>query len=380
MNEGRPSGRPSCDGGEAVARDGSEAQTQGEGVSAAGTDANVARADRPEAGERRAPDAAHGVSAFLYDADGDDREMRLEEVVVDELREDDLIWLDLNLPEPEALTRLNELVSLELPSFPGGERAQPAIRDFGDQFVLRVLPAPGDHSESQAASLVCAVGRNWLATVHDGDIASLEGFADHVRGDSAMGRLDAPSFLARLLEWVLNSYFDELDRLQGTIDDLEERILRARGDRRERGVVQRLVDLRHDIGKLRRRLSPHRQVFAVLSHPSFDVISGSDSAREFEVLVDRLETAIETADTTREMLVGAFDVHMTQTAQRTNDIMRVLTTVSLMLLPATVIAGTMGMNMLPEYLLHSWVFWAAIVAMVVVSVSVLVTMRWRRWL
>ena len=44
------------------------------------------------------------------------------------------------------------------------------------------------------------------------------------------------------------------------------------------------------------------------------------------------------------MLIGTFDVHMTRTAQRTNDIVRVLTWTSVILLPAVVLAGIMGMN------------------------------------
>jgi magnesium transporter len=188
-----------------------------------------------------------------------------------------------------------------------------------------------------------------------------------------MGRLDAPSFLARLLEWVINGYFDELDRLQNTIDELEERILRER----ERTVVDRLVALRHDVGRLRRRLSPHRQVFATLSHPSFDVISGSAAAREFAILSDRLETAVQTADTTREMVVGAFDVFDADCPAHQRR-MKISPRLRAALLAAA-IAGVFGMNT-HAHALHSWVFWAVLAGMVLVSGGLLLIMRLRRWL
>ncbi len=334
----------------------------------------------PQRGERHAPHAARvgGASAFLYDADGDDREVALDKSLVGALEDHDLLWIDLRMPASEALEVLNGVFPMEIRPLPTRESAQgPAIHDYGDYFVLRVLPLVGQGDGRKAGTLTCAVGRNWLASMHDGEVASLEGFSDHLRGDSVMGRLDAPSFLARLLEWVVNAYFDELDRLQGSIDDLEETILRERGGR---SVMEKLVTLRRDTGRLRRRLSPHRQVFATLSHPSFDVISGSSAAGEFAILSDRLEAAVQTADTTREMVVGAFDLFMTQTAQRTTDVMRILTIVSLLLLPAGVIAGTLGMNMLPKYLLHPWVFWAGLAGMVLVSGSLLLVMRRRRWL
>ena len=222
------------------------------------------------------------------------------------------------------------------------------------------------------------MGRNWFLSLHAGGVASLEHFSEHLRGDSALGRLDAPSFLARALEWVLNGYFDRLDELQRSIDEIEEAILR---DLPGSDTVDRLVTMRRDLGKLRRRLSPHRQVFGALAHPSFDVVSGSSAAAEFAVLAERLETALQTIDTTREMIFGSFDVIMSRTAQRTNDIMRVLTMVSVVLLPATLIAGVFGMNMLPKYLLGSWVFWAVLGLMLVVAGGLLLSVRaffWRR--
>jgi Mg2+ and Co2+ transporter CorA len=122
-------------------------------------------------------------------------------------------------------------------------------------------------------------------------------------------------------------------------------------------------------------------VFASLSHPSFDVISGSSASAEFGILVERLEMAVQAVHTTREMIVGAFDVVTTQTTQRTNHAIRVLTTVSLALLPAAAIAGILGMDMVPQGLRHAWVFWAALALMVVISAAVLVTMRrLRHWL
>jgi Mg2+ and Co2+ transporter CorA len=81
------------------------------------------------------------------------------------------------------------------------------------------------------------------------------------------------------------------------------------------------------------------------------------------------------------MVVGAFDVVTTQTTQRTNHAIRVLTTVSLALLPAAAIASVLGMDMVPQALRHTWVFWAALALMVIIGAVVLVTMRrLRHWL
>jgi magnesium transporter len=80
------------------------------------------------------------------------------------------------------------------------------------------------------------------------------------------------------------------------------------------------------------------------------------------------------------MLIGTFDVHMTRTAQRTNDIMRILTWTSVILLPAVVVAGIMGMNFQVWVFELTELFWAVIGFMIATAVVTLVIARRRGWL
>ena len=80
------------------------------------------------------------------------------------------------------------------------------------------------------------------------------------------------------------------------------------------------------------------------------------------------------------MLIGTFDVHMTRTAQRTNDVMRVLTLASVVLLPAVVVAGVMGMNFKVGFFDDPDSFWIVVGVMIVLAITTIVVARWRRWL
>ncbi len=80
------------------------------------------------------------------------------------------------------------------------------------------------------------------------------------------------------------------------------------------------------------------------------------------------------------MLIGTFDVHMTRTAQRTNDIMRLLTWVSVTLLPAGVLAGVMGMNFQVGLFENTSLFWIIVAAMILFALTTLVVARKRGWL
>jgi Mg2+ and Co2+ transporter CorA len=80
------------------------------------------------------------------------------------------------------------------------------------------------------------------------------------------------------------------------------------------------------------------------------------------------------------MLLGSFDVFMTQTDQRTNQVVKLLTVVTATALPATVIAGIMGMSV------RSWVygtpaaFWVARALIVGSTAAVVLAARRRGWL
>jgi Mg2+ and Co2+ transporter CorA len=80
------------------------------------------------------------------------------------------------------------------------------------------------------------------------------------------------------------------------------------------------------------------------------------------------------------MLIGTFDVHMTRTAQRTNDVMKILTLASVILLPSVVLAGVMGMNFQVPLFDNPNLFWVVVAVMAVMALVTLVIARWRRWL
>ena len=72
---------------------------------------------------------------------------------------------------------------------------------------------------------------------------------------------------------------------------------------------------------------------------------------------------------------------MTRTAQRTNDVMKVLALATVLLLPGSVVAGLLGMNMLiplPED--NPMSFWLVVSGVAIFAVSILVIARARRWL
>ena len=326
----------------------------------------------------RAHRADESLRAVLYDASGEDREVRLTANELPELGESQLLWIDIDTTRRKAVPKLTALLKAkgETAVALSPEAGSAAVRDYGRYFSIGIPVLAADTGQ-ETVQLQCLASHGWVVTTHHGDAAFIPKFADHLRGDSELGQLDAPSFLANLLEWELNDYFQAVERVHADIDDIEDDVLAGQAAEE---VLTGLVTLRRHATRLRRSLTAQRPVFATLAHPGFHLLSDSEAAQDFALLSDRLEQAVQATDNAREMAIGAFDVLMTRTSQRTNDIMKVLTVVSVLLLPPTLVAGILGMNMLPKYLLQPLIFWLAMGVMTSVDVGVLWLLRRRGWL
>jgi magnesium transporter len=144
--------------------------------------------------------------------------------------------------------------------------------------------------------------------------------------------------------------------------------------------LARLVELRRSIGALRRALAPHREVIVALAHPELDLLSSETSAERFAAIESRVAQAVDAAREAKDSIRGSFDLLVARIGQRTNDIMKVLTLGTVILLPATVLAGIMGMNFQLGLFDVVWVFWVVIAMMLGIAVLVLSVARSQRWI
>jgi magnesium transporter len=320
------------------------------------------------------------TKSFLFDEAGEDRPIDPAELDDQELNDQRLLWVDLDTSSEsatDAIPRSFAFDDLLADAIVDGERV-PLVRDFDDRFRVRVL-LPVD-SDGEPGTLDCVVGTNWVVTAHPGELDLLDRFMEPLEGETDLGGLAAPRFLALLLDAVLDRYFAWIDDLERRIDRFDEGVIGGRAHSSDSELLSELVSVRHAVHRIRRTLTPHREVFARLAAPEFQKLAASDSSDRFRDVAERLERAMDSADTVREMVMGSFELVTTQTAQRTNDIMKRLTLISAVLLPAVVLAGVFGMNFHPSFFDRPEYFFVAVGVMVTFGVGILVFGRWRRWL
>ena len=296
-----------------------------------------------------------------------------------------LLWIDLSEPTDEEAREVAE--ALGLSDF---ETARLGAHDCNarlDQFEshIRLTAVAVSNTEADPArervAINCYVGDGWVVTVHESAVAVIDDFRDRSEGSGEVGLLDAPSFLASLLEWVVTSYLRAFDEIQATLEEFDVSALRSPSSDTEKQIGA-LVDARRRVGNLRRALAPHRDVFAALSHSEFDPLSSDESAARFRQLGASHEAALAAARDAKDAVIGSFDVLIVRTEHRTNEIMKVLTLASILLLPGALIAGVMGMNVNfnGNTFIHSPIFWIVIAAIILIAAATLAAARARRWI
>jgi magnesium transporter len=290
-----------------------------------------------------------------------------------------VLWIDLVKPKEAEIERLVEVLDLtdlraESLTHPGA----PSLRDHG-VYLEVTAAAPSDHSSSELAIVRCLVSERWVVTIHDEPLQIIETFRERASGSGDTGRLEAPEFLADLLEWVMSSYFDAFEQIERQLEEIDAAWM-AGNARDPEGSLARLVEVRREVGQLRRALASHREMILALARPELDAISSSRSSERFARLHDRLQEASQAARDSRNSVVGSFDVLIASTGQRTNEIMKVLTLASVLLLPGALLAGVMGMNFKLGIFEHEANFWIVIAVMIGVALVTLAIARVRHWI
>jgi magnesium transporter len=320
-----------------------------------------------------------GLQAWLYDVTGDDAPIRLGDVDLADLNDEQIVWVDVDLrTATDVDSLLKPLGIADLVREIDSTIRRPSLNSHENFVQLNVIAAREHASDFVPVALHCFVGNNWIATVHDGELDLVEEFNAPLASDSRLGGLDSSAFLAMVLDWHLNSYLRAVEAVQTAIDEVDELLLKPRSD--EPRLLERLLQLRTRITRLRRALSPLRDVIGPLSNPHSDLLFSTTAATDFQRLLQRLENALEEVNTSREMIAVSFDIHMTKVSENTNDIMKRLTLASVLLLPAVLLAGVMGMNFKIPWFEEPTNFWVTVFAMGFLAVCTLVYARFRKWL
>jgi magnesium transporter len=295
------------------------------------------------------------------------------------LRGATLLWVDVDRQSKESADGVAEAFGLDADTRDclANSNQRAVFHDRG-RYIHVTTYAPNEDDHGELIALECVVGENWVVTAHDERIPVLEEFAERVSGSGDTGSLDGPGFLAALLEWVLGAYSAAFERIEQQLEKFDIQAMRGNGDADR--DIERLISMRQEVGNLRRALAAHRTALVSLTHPELEALGDHDSGERFESLLKRFESTVQEARDAREAIVGSFDVLIARDGHRTNEIMKVLTLTSVILLPGALIAGVMGMNFKVGFFSEAVLFWVVVGAIAAIAPVTILLAKRRDWI
>jgi magnesium transporter len=290
------------------------------------------------------------------------------------------VWVDLDNPseaeEETLLVSLFDFHPLAIEDCQSGRQEDghlPKVEDFADYlFVIfnpvEMAPVPEGRRQSNRISITTSqlstfLSRRVLVTHHYTPMRSISYAAQLLaKNPMALGR--GPDFLFHIIiDDIVDNYTPILDALDDAVDAMEEEVFRQTSQR----TMARILQLKKTIMTIRRIAVYQREMLNRLSRGEFSLIT-QDEMIYYRNVYDHLVRMTDLADSYRDIVSGLLDAYLSVTSNNLNQIMKVLTIISTIFLPLSVITGFFGMNF--KYLPGAeWEFGVAAAALFMAAVG-----------
>jgi magnesium transporter len=285
----------------------------------------------------------------------------------------DLAWYDVGDPASPALDEMARRFGLhELQIEDCRHRPQRAKSEEHDGYIFSVLKHLHIHDgDIEFDDVDVFLGRDYIVTVHAGEcswMAKLRARAeqDHVQ------RVDRLFYL--LLDSVVDEYLPVLDAFADETSEIESEVL----ERPNPEMLARIFRLKRRLIEFRRVSAMMREVVNALMRREGGLM-GDDLDPYLRDVYDHLIRTVELVETYRDLLTGSLDIYLSAVANRTNEIMKVLTIWGTIALPLVIITGFFGMNLRLPWVEHPHGLLYACLVMVASTVGVLMYFRAKKW-
>jgi magnesium transporter len=220
------------------------------------------------------------------------------------------------------------------------------------------------------------LGPNYLVTVHDGESRSIEDLREHATRNPKILSEGPVGLFHRIVDSMVDHYRPEVEKLEDRLDELEDAIFRDPKPE----FARRILAEKRDVALLRRIVTPQRDVIARLARRDFLDISTEMSFR-FRDIYDHLVRIADDVMIFQDRITGMLDAHLSNVSNRLNEVMKVLTVITTIFMPLTLVTGIYGMNIqLPRFpgsdAAQFWWIFGIMAAVIVVMLGVFRRWRW----
>jgi magnesium transporter len=296
-----------------------------------------------------------------------------------------LTWIHLDAPSTEEATRLSERFGwhpLDIEDVLS-KRQRPKIDEYADEgYLFAVLHFPVYDKAVQrlnAAELDFFTGQNYLVTFPAVELLPVTRLFRRCEEDADLRDQLFSKGSGYLLYHVLDDLFDYcfpiLDKIGHKLDSVEDDMFEGRAE----DVVRDISNVKQEIISYRKIIKPERATLRVLER-QVERFLPQELDLYFDDIVDASERIWDLLDNYKEVIEGLESTNESVISHRQNDILRILTVFSVVLLPLTLITGIFGMNVHFPGFGTAAAWWGILGGMVATLTALLGFFRYKRWL
>jgi magnesium transporter len=254
---------------------------------------------------------------------------------------------------------------------------RPKAEEFDEYlfFTMKMLyRIEGNHFDYEQISFV--LGKNFLISFQEKEGDLFDGFRERIRLDQGRVRKrQADYLLYRLIDIIVDSYYNILDRIGDLIEEMEENVY----ENPSAESFHKIQRLKKELIYLRKALYPLRDALNKLIKSETGFVH-DENMRFVADVYDHVVHLIDMVDTYKDLSSGLLDVYINAMNNRLNEVIKVLTVISTIFIPLTFIVGVYGMNFrfMPE-LDWKYGYYGIWIVMILITLGMLGFFRYKKW-
>ena len=263
------------------------------------------------------------------------------------------------------------------------KRQRPKVDEYPDErYFFAVLHFPVYDKAVQrlnAAELDVFLGADYLVTLPNVELLPVTRLFRRCEEDEALRTQLFAKGSGRLLYEVLDDLFDYcfpiLDKIGHKLDSIEDDMFEGRS----REVVRDISNVKQEIISYRKIIKPERATLRVLER-RVEQFLPEELDLYFDDIVDGAERIWDLLDNYKEVVEALEDTNESVLSHQQNDVLRLLTLISVMVLPLTMLTGLFGMNVVFPGEGSRTAFWVILGALATTLAGMVGFFRYKRWL
>jgi magnesium transporter len=289
-----------------------------------------------------------------------------------------LIWLDIDNPNNENMKLLLDHFHFQPLDIEDCQSIieRPKLDEYDDYFFL-VLHIPLFIKQTRRLvpfTVNSFIGSNYIVTVHHGVCKPIQSTYENLHEDYSILEKGSGYLLHKILDVLIDYSFPILNKIYRNIQSVEDAIFRKPSTKN----VKTILFIRTNILTFRNIIFPQRKLLKTLEIRDMDFLAEALEVY-FSDLVDHIEKIWDTLENYKELVEGVHDAHQSLLSNKINDIMRILTIFSVVILPLTLISGIYGMNIGLPLMHYGFAFIIIIAAMLAISIGMLIYFKYKDW-